>query len=57
MGAGARNSRGVSVGGATEGSAVTKLLDGSVSTPGQLQRHMDPATLVLDPAVRLEGDA
>lgn len=38
------------------GAGLTKLLDGSVSAPGQLQRHVHPAPLVLDAAVSLEGD-
>lgn len=38
------------------GAGLTKLLDGSVSAPGQLQRHVHPAPLVLHPAVSLEGD-
>lgn len=51
--------------GAWEGSLVegqagegelTKLLDGTVSTPGQLQSHVHTAALVQDPAVGLEGD-
>lgn len=36
---------------------LTELLDGTVCTPGQLQCYVDPAPLVLDPAVSLEGDA
>jgi hypothetical protein len=36
---------------------LTKLLDGTVGTPGKLKCHVDTAPLVLDPAVSLEGDA
>lgn len=38
------------------GLQLTKLLDGAVSTPGQLKCHVDPAPLVLDTAVGLEGN-
>lgn len=36
---------------------LTKLLNGTVCAPRQLQGHVYPAPLVLDPAVGLEGDA
>lgn len=39
------------------GAGLTKLLDGTVCTPGQLKCHVDPAPLVLDPTVGLEGDS
>lgn len=35
---------------------LTKLLNGAVCAPRQFQGHVYPASLVLDPAVGLEGD-
>lgn len=37
--------------------ALTKLLNGAVCAPRQLQSHVYPASLILDPAVGLEGDS
>lgn len=39
------------------GAGLTKLLDGTVCTPGQLKCHVDPAPLVLDPTISLERDS
>lgn len=39
------------------GAGLTKLLDGTVSTPRQLKCHVDPAPLVLDPTISLERDS
>lgn len=36
---------------------LTKLLNGAISAPGQLKCHVNPTSLVLDPAVGLEGNA